>query len=150
MPRKPKRRPRAVVGWREWVALPELGVERIKAKVDTGARSSALHAWDVTEFERDGERWVRFAVHPIQRDNETVVRCEARCTDRRRVRSSSGVATLRPVIGTELRLGERRWRIELTLVRRDVMGFRMLLGRQAVRRRFLVDPGRSFLMSEGE
>lgn len=137
--------PLPAVGWREWLALPELGIERIKVKVDTGARTSALHAFDVESFERDGCTWVRFLVHPIQKDFDTTVETEAPLVDRRHVRSSSGKATLRPVIRTTVRLGTELWPIELTLVRRDVMGFRMLLGRQALRRRFVVDPGRSFL-----
>ena len=136
---------RRLVGWREWLALPELGVERIKAKVDTGARSSALHAFDLESFERDGAPWVRFTMHPIQRQSRTAVVAEAPRLDERWVRSSSGKRTLRPVIMTPVTLGESTFPIELTLVRRDMMGFRMLLGRQAVRPLFLVDPGRSYL-----
>lgn len=145
MVRKKKESPDAVIGWREWIALPELGIDRIKAKVDTGARSSSLHAYDVERFETDGRPMVRFVIHPIQRETRTAVRAEAELVDRRSVRSSSGAETLRPVILTEVAFMDRRWRIELTLTRRDEMGFRMLLGRQAVRGRFVVDPGRSFL-----
>lgn len=140
--------PKLVVGWREWVALPELGIDALKAKVDTGARSSALHAFDVEGFHREGERWVRFSVHPRQRDAVTTVRAEAPWIDERLVRSSSGATTRRPVVRCLLHLGDRSWPIELTLVRRDLMGFRMLLGRQALRRRCVVDPGRSFLVGE--
>lgn len=136
-----------VIGWREWVRLPELGVARIKAKVDTGARTSALHAFDLERFTMAGTPWVRFCVHPVQRDSHTTVEVTAPLIDERKVRSSSGKATVRPVIRTLVRLGEHRFPLELTLVRRDVMGFRMLLGRQAIRRRFLVDPGRSFLIT---
>lgn len=135
-----------MIGWREWLALPDLSVPRIKVKVDTGARTSALHAFDVVHFERDGIPWVRFAVHPLQRDMSTVQQAEAPLVDERWIRSSSGKQTRRPVILTTMVLGEYRWRAELTLVRRDMMGFRMLLGRQAVRRRFWVDPGASFRM----
>lgn len=138
-----------VIGWREWVALPELGIPWIKAKADTGARSSALHAYDVERVEIDGARWVRFKVHPIQHDTRVVAEAEAPLVDERWVRSSSGKRTLRPVIRTRMRLGSRSWKIELTLVRRDVMGFRMLLGRQALRRRALVHPGKSFLAGAG-
>lgn len=134
-----------VVGWREWVALPELRVARIKAKVDTGARTSALHAYDVEGFERDGGAWARFEVHPIQRSRASSVIVEAPLVDRRQVRSSSGSAEHRWVIRTALIMGEASWPIEVTLTRRDAMGFRMLLGRQALRRRTLVDPGRSWL-----
>jgi hypothetical protein len=142
--------PVPIIGWREWVALPELGVERIKVKVDTGAHSSALHAFNLEEFELDGESWVRFDLHPLQRDSQTTVAAEAPLVGRRWVKSSSGVPTLRPVIRTKIKLGRKAWRTEVTLVRRDVMGFRMLLGRRTVRRRFLVDCGRSFLVSESQ
>ena len=136
---------RPVVGWREWVALPGLGIVRIKAKVDTGARSSALHAVEIEEWEaRDGRR-LRFTVYPIQRSTRTAVRVEAPLVDRRRVRSSSGRQELRPVVRVDVGLGEEQFSTEVTLARRDQMGFRMLLGRTALRRRFLVDPGRSFL-----
>lgn len=133
------------VGWREWLSLPELGIERIKAKVDTGARTSALHAFDVAPFEVGGELWVRFRVHPAQRDTVTTVEAAAPLVDEREVRSSSGKATWRPVVRARVVLGDDDWPIEITLVRRDLMGFRMLLGRQALRHRFHVDPGRSFL-----
>ena len=135
----------AVVGWREWIALPELGVEAVKAKIDTGARSAALHAWDLEIVERDGQPWARFAVHPFQRDDTTVIPCEAPVVDERDVRSSNGEVERRPVIATDLCLVDRHYRIELSLTRRDEMGFRVLLGRRALRRRFVVDPGRSFL-----
>lgn len=134
-----------VLGWREWLALPALGIERVKAKVDTGARSSSLHAYDIHRFRRGGVSMIRFKVHPVQKDDRTVVEAEAELLDQRKVRSSNGVQAIRPVISTEVAVGRERWPIELTLVRRDLMGFRMLLGREAVRKRFLVDPGRSFL-----
>ncbi len=134
-----------MIGWREWLALPELGIDRIKAKVDTGARSSALHAVDLEPLVRDGSPWIRFRVHPVQRSSRPEITSEAPLADERLVRSSSGRASLRPVIRTAVTLGTASWPIEITLVNRDVMGFRMLLGRSAVRRRFLVDSGRSFL-----
>jgi hypothetical protein len=137
--------PKIVIGWREWLRLPELGVHRIKAKVDTGARTSALHAENVRYVRRRGERWVRFTVHPFQRTHAGAVEAAAPLVEERRVRSSSGVQELRPVVETLVVIGEREWPIELTLTRRDVMGFRMLLGRQALRRFAVVDPGRSFL-----
>jgi hypothetical protein len=136
---------RLIIGWREWLALPGLGIEQVKAKVDTGARSSALHAFDIEEFVSHGKQMVRFKVHPFQRDAVTTVEAVAPLADRRQVRSSQGHETLRPVIVTVLELAGRRCEIELTLVRRDAMGFRMLLGREAVRRRFVVDPARSYV-----
>lgn len=139
---------RPVVGWREWVALPELGIDRIKAKVDTGARTSSLHAFGLERFERDGRPMVRFEAHPLQRDSSVTVPVEVELVDRRKVRSSTGTQTLRPVIETDLGLMGERWPIEITLIRRDLMGFRLLLGRQALRKRVLVDPGRSFLTDE--
>ena len=145
--KKPRRQPTEVAGWREWVGLPELGIEAIKAKIDTGARSSSLHAYDMKRFKRRGVSMIRFKVHPMQRESRTVVQAEARLVDLRKVRSSSGVQTLRPVILTPMELGGRSWEIEITLVRRDEMGFRMLLGRQALRKHLLVDPGGSFLIS---
>lgn len=136
---------RARIGWREWVALPDLGVTRIKAKIDTGARSSALHAFDLEHFRRRGHDMVRFAIHNLQRSNKRVIVAEAEMLDERVVRSSNGVNALRPVILTRVELLGESWPIELTLASRDEMGFRMLLGRQAVRGRFLIDPGRSYL-----
>ncbi len=137
-----------IIGWREYIEFPELAVPRVKAKIDTGARSSALHAFDIRRQKRDGQEWVRFAVHPVQRDDDLVIECEAPLHDERMVRSSTGHEQLRPVIRPLIRLGGRRFRIDLTLASRDMMGFRMLLGREAVRRRFLVDAGHSFLLSD--
>ena len=141
--KRPKRQ-LAAVGWREWVSLPELGIDRIKAKIDTGARSSALHAFEIERFERNGTPWVRFSVHPEQHGGPTVV-AEAELIDERRVRNPGGRTELRPVIRTPVELMGKLWPIELTLTPRWGMGFRMLLGRRAVRRRFLVNPGRSIL-----
>lgn len=135
-------------GWREWVSLPSLGIERIKTKVDTGARTSALHAWHIKEIERNGQLWVRFCVHPKQRIVDGEIWCEALVVDQREVRSSSGRSEPRYVVETELQLGEDLWPIELTLTSRDEMGFRMLLGRTAIRKRLLVDAGRSYLLSK--
>lgn len=133
------------LGWREWVALPDLGIETIKAKVDTGARTSSLHSFDLEEFVRRGKEMVRFGIHPEQRNARHAVTVEVPVHDRRQVRSSSGQAELRPVILTTLRVLGQECEVELTLTRRDEMGFRMLLGRQAIRGRFLVDPGKSYL-----
>jgi hypothetical protein len=135
------------MGWREWIAIPTLGIDRIKAKVDTGARSSALHAFDITDARIDGREAVRFGVHPVQRTHDPVVEAIAPLVDRRQVRSSSGVPELRPVVAVTVALGGVEWEIEVTLTDRSPMGFRFLLGRQAIRRRWLVDAGRSYLQS---
>ena len=133
-----------VIGWREWVALPQLGIPSIKPKIDTGARSSSLHAVDVEEFSRGDKIFVRFRVHPNQRNSKGTVTAEAQVLEYRNVKSSSGQKSLRPVIVTEIEILGQRWPIELTLADRDEMGFRMLLGREAIRGRFLVDAGSSF------
>ena len=142
--REEKAKQLPVIGWREWVTLPVLGVARIKAKVDSGARSSSLHAFDVQEFSRDGKTWVRFLLHPHQRSSEETIECESEVLEKRMVKSSSGKATLRPVILTTVALLGGEFQVELTLANRDEMGFRMLLGREATRRRFLVDTGASY------
>ncbi|MGB3768651.1 MAG: RimK/LysX family protein [Phormidesmis sp.] len=134
-----------VIGWREKVALPELAIPAVKVKVDTGARSSALHAFDIEIFKKGETDFVRFKVHPIQRSRKKVIVAEAALLDMREVRNSGGKAESRPVISTLVSLGGEQWPIELTLTDRDQMGFRMLLGRQAVRRRFLVDAGGSYV-----
>lgn len=132
-----------VIGWREWVGLPDLGIDFVKAKVDTGARSSSLHAWDIVL--QDAGRGVAFAVHPLQADDALIIHATATLVEEREVRSSNGEVELRPVIRTTALIAGSAVEIELTLSNRDEMGFRMLLGRSAIRRRYLVDPARSFL-----
>ena len=136
--------PKPIIGWREWIVLPNLGIVAVKAKVDTGARTSALHAYDIHTFRRGGRRMVRFKVHPLQRNAQRTVEAEAPVLDQRAVRSSTGHEHQRIVILTEMELAGQVWPIELTLASRDAMGFRMLLGRQAIRGHFAVDPGRSY------
>jgi hypothetical protein len=133
------------VGWREWVALPALCVPRIKAKIDTGARTSALHAFDIEVVRRGAGAYVRFVLHPLQRSTRKGVAVEAPLLGMRQVKSSNGQVSRRPVIRTTVEILGARRRVELTLVSRDEMGFRMLLGREAIRDGFLVDPGRSYL-----
>lgn len=133
-----------LIGWREWVSLPDVDIPWIKAKIDTGARSSSLHAQHIREFERDGSPWVRFDVRPWQGAHELVA-VELPVFDRRDVRSSSGHAQSRLVVLVDLVLVGRRVTAEVTLSNRSEMGFRMLIGREALRQGFTVDPARSFL-----
>jgi hypothetical protein len=130
------------------VALPGLQVRRIKAKLDTGARTSALHAFKLTRFRADGRDMVRFEVHPVQRSAAASVTVEAEVVDEREVRNSGGNVEVRPVIVTPVRMGGEEWPIEVTLTRRDEMGFRLLLGRRAFRGRTVVDAAASFVCGE--
>lgn len=134
-----------VIGWREWVALPELGIHRIKAKVDTGARTSALHSFNLERYHEHGAPHVCFGVHPLQRDSETEVWCHAPVVDQRRVSDSGGHWESRYIIVTPVRLGGHTWPVEMTLTDRDSMLFRFLLGRAAMSG-LVVDPTASYLV----
>lgn len=139
------KKPLLVVGWREWIALPELGIGLISAKIDSGAETSCLHAMQVTTFRRGKIDWVRFQL-PISTRNSFGIQRETPLLDVRQVRSSSGHLSLRPVIQTAIEMGGVRWTIELTLASRESMGFRMLIGRQAIAKHCLVDCSNSFLL----
>jgi len=139
--------PPTTVGWREWAALPAFGIPRIKAKVDTGARTSCLHAFSYERLTERGAPWLRFNVHPMQEDTENVVVCLAPLTDERMVSDSGGHRELRPVITTRVVMGETAFDADFTLTNRDSMRFRMLLGRVAMASRFIVDPRLSFQLS---
>jgi len=136
------------IGWREWVRLEALESVRLKAKVDTGARTSSLHAFEVNAFEESGKMRVEFKIHPNQRDVDEVVMCTADVIDQREVTDSGGHTEMRWVIGSMASLGEHCWPIELTLTSRDNMLFRMLLGRTAMEGRFQVDPSQSYLIGK--
>ena len=140
------KREKATVGWREWVAFPELGIDRINAKIDSGAKTSALHAFRPQEVRIDGVDYVEFYVHPKQRHREPEIFCRAELVDKRLVTSSNGMQQNRYVVATQLAVGGRSYRIELTLTDRDEMSFRVLIGREALKRRFVIDPGKSYLM----
>ena len=139
-----------IVGSEEWCSLPGLGLPAIKARVDSGAATSSLHAFNIVPFQRDGELWISFEVHPLQNDRSVVVRHEAPVLEQRSVRNTSGISENRYVIREELVLGEQRWPIELTLTNRDAMGYRMLLGREAMGGRVLVDPEGSHQLGDVE
>jgi hypothetical protein len=136
------------LGWREWLSLPDLGIDRIKAKVDTGARTSALHAFEVSDFTKNGKSFVRFKIHPLQRNNDKVVECVAAVIDRRLVSDSGGHKEHRWVIQSDIHIGAEIWPSEITLTSRDTMLFRMLLGRTALSNRAVVNPACSYLLGK--
>jgi hypothetical protein len=139
-----------LVGWREVVSLPSLGISTIKAKVDTGARTSCLHTFKLEPFEQDDQLWVRFWIHPLQNNEEQITVCEAPVIDQRVVRDSGGHEETRFVIRSDVMIGELSWPIEITLTNRENMLFRMLLGRTAMHKKIIVDPSRSFLTRKEE
>lgn len=136
------------VGWREWILLPTLGLPKIKAKIDTGARTSCLHTFSIEPYMKDGHEWLRFGIHPNQHDTNNEIYCEAEVFDKRTVSDSGGHKEERYVILTEVTLANQCWPIEVTLTNRDSMLFRMLLGRTAMEQKIIVDPGKSFLLGK--
>ncbi|WP_298223105.1 30S ribosomal protein S6--L-glutamate ligase [Flavobacterium sp.] len=137
-----------IFGSEEWFSFPDLGIPTIKARVDSGAKTSALHAINITPFLKDGANWVKFDINPIQNNLKTVLHCEAPLVDKRIVKSSSGFREQRYVIQTTLDIGTDSWPIEMTLTNRDSMGFRMLLGREAMSGRVLVDPEQIYMLGQ--
>ncbi len=140
-----KKNPLPLLGWREWVSLPELGLSKIKAKIDTGARTSALHAFALEPFKEKNQEKIRFEIHPNQHDTSEIITCVANVIDLRWVSDSGGHREKRYVIYTPITIGDQTWPIEVTLTERDSMLFRMLLGRSAIRKHFVVNPARSFI-----
>ena len=132
-----------ILGWREWVGLPELNIAQIKAKVDTGARSSALHAFAIDPYRKGGQRWVMFAIHPLQTNTDIIIECHTPIKDRRMVSDSGGHKQRRYVIETPIILGQTTVTAEMTLTNRGSMLFRMLLGRTTINSRFVIDPSAS-------
>ena len=139
---------KVIVGSEEWCSFPELGIPTIKSRVDSGAKTSALHAINIAPFIKDDSNWVKFDINPIQNNTKTIIQCEARLIDKRVVKSSSGFREQRYVIQTILEIGNSKWPIEMTLTNRDSMGFRMLLGREAMSGRVLVDPEQKYLLGQ--
>jgi hypothetical protein len=140
----PPEAPLAIVGWREWVGLPQADVDWVKAKIDTGARSSSIHAFDLEVLERDGQEWVRFSIHPWQRSDDEAHELTLPLLDRREVRSSNGQTEERYAVAMDVRLAGHTITTVMTLSNRDEMGFRMLIGREALERGFLVDSSKSY------
>lgn len=140
----PNAQTKPIIGWREWVKFPDLGIGFIKAKVDTGARTSSLHAYEVEVVKMRGKEYVHFSVYTEQRKSNPSIRTKAEILEYRNVKSSNGVSTKRPVILTTIKILGELWPIELTLANRDEMGFRMLLGRESFRGRALVDANKSY------
>jgi hypothetical protein len=145
---KATKKEKLVVGWREWVSLPDLNLHHIKAKIDTGARTSALHAFSVRGYKKKGVHRVKFLIHPFQSRSDIVKECDAKIVDERWVTDSGGHREKRYVILTTLVMGDEAWDIEMTLTNRDTMKFRMLLGRTAMHGKVMVNPGRSFLVGK--
>lgn len=137
-----------IIGAREWCSLPNLGIQLIKAKIDSGAKTTALHADDMTKFHKGDENWIRFSLHPLKSKPEFIVTCEAKVLETRMVKSSNGSKEERYVIETDIILGKDRYPIEITLTNRRLMGFQMLLGRQAMNGRNLIDCEKRYVIGK--
>jgi hypothetical protein len=133
-----------IIGWREWASLPDLGIPAIKGKIDTGAKTSSLHAYDIELEEKGAKTYVNFKVHPLQHDFSVIIKCRALLVDKRQVTDSGGHKEERYVIRTTMILAKVRKRIELTLTNRESMKYRMLIGRAALKRNY-IDPSQSYL-----
>jgi len=134
------------IGWKEWISLPDLGIERLKAKIDTGARTSSLHTYYTEPFYKKGALMLRFGVHPMQKQSFPALDCEALVTDKRLIKTSSGEEQYRYIIVTNIKMGSFLFPVELSLANRDTMKFRMLLGRTALKSRFIIDPYKKYLL----
>ncbi len=139
-----KKKELKIIGWREELSLPDLGGTDIKVKVDSGAKTSSLHAFDLESYSRLGVHFVKFNIHTVKNKREVSIPCKAKVLEYRNIKSSNGQVERRPVIETRVKLLDEVWIIELTLSNRDEMGFKMLLGREAIKNRFLINPGKSF------
>lgn len=137
-----------IIGNAEWCALPELKVPAIRARIDSGAKTSSVHAINIKEFYKNKERWVKFEIHPLRKHTEVFIVCEAKVIDYRLVKSSSGEAKPRYVIQTQVKLGNQKWNIEVTLANRKSMGYQMLLGREAMMNRVLINPSEGFRLTK--
>ena len=136
-----------IIGNAEWCALPDLNVPAIRARIDSGAKTSSIHAVNIEEFQKDGQRWVSFEIHPLRKHTDIFIQCKAPVIDYRMVKSSTGVAQPRYVIQTKLTMGDRTWFIEATLANRRSMGFQMLLGREAMKDGILINPAEGFQLT---
>ncbi len=141
---------KSVLGWQEWVGLPDLNIGSIKAKIDTGAKTCALHTYFIEPYKKGTENWVKFCIHPVQDDVSTNIECHAKLVDERNVTDSGGHSELRYVIQTKIIITGEVFEAEVTLTDRESMKFRMLLGRNALKRRFIVDSSKSFLSGKGD
>lgn len=143
-----KKLAKLTIGSEEWCAFPDMALPAIKARVDSGAKTSSIHAFNIQPFRRDGQAWVSFEVHPIQKNRRIVIRCEKPVIDKRSVKNTSGLAETRYVVSAPMKLGKEVWEVELTLANRDSMGYRMLLGREAMKDRAIIDPALRFVQGK--